>query len=156
MLPEEKKKLLIYVPAFNSGSTISELIERISMIAASFQKIELFRMVVIDDGSTDNTLEMLSGLAKEHPFLKISTLGRNMGPVAALFAGMSKISAELGRMENPEETIILRMDSDLEHQPEDIPVVLGPLLHGNYGVSVGVVPFEIGRASCRERVCHRV
>lgn len=76
----------IIIPTYNSIDTISNCIG--SILA---QTIEDYEIIVIDDGSTDNTLEILASLAKDHSELKYYSI-KNSGPGQARNVGISKAS----------------------------------------------------------------
>ena len=138
----EKWRLVIYCPAYNVGKSIAELVERTAMQrkALSGMGASVSRMVVVNDGSTDATGAILRKLAKKHRFLSVVEKKRNEGPASAVFSGMEEAARAARAL--PARTIIIRMDSDLEHQPEDISRVIKPIVSGKCRISVGYLPLD--------------
>lgn len=113
-------KLSIIIPSFNEGGTILTVIKRLQAVDLQSVKKEI---IVVDDGSTDNTrkkLTKISGVTKV--FLK-----QNRGKGAAIRVGLNKISGDY----------ILIQDADLEYDPEDIKLMLKPVLEGKAAVVYG-------------------
>ena len=137
--------LVIYAPAYNSELTIRSLLERMEAMSVELGRLGIYLklFLVVDDGSTDRTLEIMEDVSKKYPFLKIVAQESNMGPAKAILRGMEEVSNALEESSlNPSETIVVRMDSDLEHIPEDLPKLLTPIIKGNTDVSVGFIPFD--------------
>lgn len=140
-----KWNLIIYAPAYNVEKTIPELIERTAAVAKELEKngVLLHSFIVVNDGSTDGTLLALRIFQKKYPFVEIINKERNEGATAALFDGMKR-ALELAKEKNlpPRQTILVRMDTDLEHQPEDLERVLSPLIEGGVSAAAGYIPFD--------------
>jgi glycosyltransferase involved in cell wall biosynthesis len=117
--------LSIVVPLFNEVSTVHELHERIVNVLTTLG--DAFEIIYVDDGSTDGTTAALTAVANRHPDVRLVILARNYGQTAALAAGFD---AAVG------ETIVA-MDGDLQHAPEEIPVLLDKLREGYAIVSGG-------------------
>jgi len=135
--------LILFSPAYNVGSGIGELVRRMSAMKARLvaDGVIIDRWYIVDDGSSDGTYEQLAKLAKAHPFLTLMRKPKNMGAARAVLGGLE--AAMAGRPSAPAaRTILVRLDTDLEHQPEDLPTVLAPLLDGRASVSVGFIPFD--------------
>ncbi|MDD2655137.1 MAG: glycosyltransferase family 2 protein [Candidatus ainarchaeum sp.] len=135
--------IIIYVPAFNAEATVEELVRRTKKAGDGLGRIgaSIDSMIIVNDGSRDGTMAALGRLGKEAGFLHVIDMGENGGPVKALFRGMEeavKILKEKGLP--PERTIMIRMDSDLEHQPEDIGMLVKPIMDGKRKVTVGYLP----------------
>ena len=125
---------VIYIPVFNSENTIPELLKRLGSLDL---KIKL--LLFINDGSTDKTAEIIRENMKSIPYLKLLDKKKNEGAVSALFDSMKQVEDAIT---NPEKTIIIRMDSDLEHQPEDIEKLIKPIISGETKISAGYIPFD--------------
>jgi len=96
-------KTAVVIPAFNEGSRIKHVLLKAGKYVDN--------VVVVDDGSTDNTFEISSGIARNIITLRHKV---NLGKGAAMKTGCEaalKISAD----------IIILMDADGQHKPEDIP-----------------------------------
>ena len=96
----------IVVPCFNEENVIELFIKRISEV---LNKIDAdYELLFINDGSTDNTIQQLIGLAQGMTFIKIINLSRNFGKEAALSAGLDHACGD----------IVIPMDADLQDPPE--------------------------------------
>ena len=110
-----QKLVSVVAPVFNEDRTIAELHRRLVDV---FKQINCpFELIFVDDGSYDKTSEMLKKLSPA----KILTLRRNYGQTVALEAGIRKAKGDL----------IITMDSDLENDPSDIPLLLKKLEEGS-------------------------
>jgi hypothetical protein len=111
-------QLSIVVPLFNEAGTIDELHRRLSTV---LHRLGLSSEVIyVDDGSTDGTADTLITLAALDPSVRLITLARNFGQTAALAAGFDAAGGE----------VIVAMDGDLQHAPEEIPKLLDRLDDG--------------------------
>jgi len=133
------------MPAYNAENTILELLKRISKINEILKgkDVNIKQLLIVNDGSKDNTLGILTDFKKKHTWIEIVDKKNNEGPVSALFDGMkyaSDIMVKQGYQ--PSKTILIRMDSDLEHQPEDIPKLIEPIIAGKTNATVGYIPFD--------------
>ena len=114
-------KLSVVVPVFNERPTIAEIIRRVQAVDIGMGK----EIIVVDDGSTDGTREILQALA--FPDLKIILHERNLGKGAALRSGFSEAGGD----------IVLVQDADLEYDPREYPQLLEPILDGRADVVYG-------------------
>lgn len=115
-------KLSIIIPVFNEEKTIGEIIERIKNVSLPIER----EIIVVDDCSTDKTLEILSKL-RALVDLKIVKHPTNQGKGAAIKTGISYVSGDF----------ILIQDADLEYDPKDYPVLLDPFLSENADIVYG-------------------
>lgn len=105
----------VVIPVFNSASSLVELVERISSVLSSHNRS--FEIVLVNDGSTDNSWDVVCDLADRNDVVVGVRLSRNYGQHNALLAG-----TRLARY-----PIIVTMDDDLEHRPESIPILIDAL-----------------------------
>jgi glycosyltransferase involved in cell wall biosynthesis len=113
-------KVSFLIPAYNEAGTIASVIERVQ--ALPFEK----QLIVIDDGSTDDTPAILERLGAEHANLVVISQP-NRGKGAALRAGIERIDGD----------VVVIQDADLEYDPDDIPALIAPILEGVADVVYG-------------------
>jgi dolichol-phosphate mannosyltransferase len=111
-------ELSLVIPAFNEQEVVPELLRRIEPAMRLTGKS--FEVLIIDDGSTDDTPRMLNDAMKTRPWLRIVRMGRNCGQSAAFDAGFKAAKGQ----------IIATIDADLQNDPEEISRLL-PMLDGN-------------------------
>lgn len=112
-------KLSIIIPVFNEENTISEIIERVISVKISGVEKEI---IVVDDGSTDNTLKKIPRRG-----IKLMKHKKNKGKGAAVKTGIDKSSGDY----------IIIQDADLEYDPEQIGFLVEPILKGKAKVVYG-------------------
>ena len=118
--------LSVVMPCYNEAATISEIIER---VLASKYTAEL---VIVDDGSTDGTRELLAGL--DDARIRVALQPHNQGKGAAIRRGFDEATADF----------VIVQDADLEYDPVDYNLMLEPLLDGKADVVYGS-RFQSGR-----------
>jgi glycosyltransferase involved in cell wall biosynthesis len=116
----------VVLPVFNEAKTLPELLRRLAAVAESLRARYLFEFVCVDDGSTDDTIAVAQRFANQDNRVVITALRRNYGQTAALQAGF----------EQARGAVIVSMDADLQHFPEDIPQFLAKIEDG-YDVVCG-------------------
>ena len=105
-------RVSIVVPAYNEEGNITLLVERISRVLAT--QAEGHEIVIVDDGSTDDTWARILVAAREHPTVRGYRLSRNFGHQYALLAGLHQARGQA----------VISLDADLQHPPEVIPDLL--------------------------------
>ncbi|MBP8829415.1 MAG: glycosyltransferase family 2 protein [Desulfobacter sp.] len=100
--------LSIICPCFNEESTIKIFLEKLIPIMQNVQRP--YEVIFINDGSTDNTLNVLLKAKSKNPQIRILNLSRNFGKEAALTAGLEHAMGE----------VVIPIDADLQHPPEII------------------------------------
>ena len=113
-------KLSVVVPCYNEAATIERALEAVR--SAPWPEIEL---IVVDDGSTDGTADILRKLAPRIDRLLVHE--RNRGKGAALRTGIAAATGDF----------VIVQDADLEYDPRDYPSVLAPLVDGRADVVYG-------------------
>lgn len=106
----------VIVPAFNEVDSLKELLPRLKKVLAGI----LHELIIVDDGSTDGTVQFVHKVAKTESSLKVLVLRRNLGKSMALAVGF-----ECARY-----PIVVTLDADLQDRPEDIPALVGKLDEG--------------------------
>ena len=102
------KKIFILIPAFNEGKSISKIISGITKTMQS-KRINLEKIIIIDDGSTDNTKQQ----ALKYPKVVVYSHKVNLGLGAAVRTGLNvcrEFNADL----------VVKIDADGQHDPNDI------------------------------------
>jgi len=116
----DRASVSIVAPVFNESRTLPEFIRRIAAVCDTLAARYTFEILVVDDGSTDDSLQVATRLMTQEPRMRVIELRRNFGQTAALQAGLAAAAGD----------IIISMDSDLQHFPEDIPQFLSTLEQG--------------------------
>lgn len=88
---------------------------------------QLLEIVIVDDCSTDRSAAVAQSLSHVDPRVRLIRQERNMGKTAALRSGFAVTRGE----------IVIVQDADLEYDPEEIPLVIGPILEGRADVVFG-------------------
>ncbi|HTF64617.1 MAG TPA: glycosyltransferase family 2 protein [Edaphobacter sp.] len=116
------KTLSVVIPAFNEGRTLAAILERVLVIP------HLFEIVIVDDGSSDDTLKIAYCLAECHPeLIRVVPHDRNQGKTAALRSGFVATRGD----------IVIVQDADLEYDPAEIAGVIQPIMDGVADVVYG-------------------
>ena len=110
--------LSVVVPAYNEEESLPELMARLAQVLEPSGMT--WEVVVIDDGSTDRTYEVLKELAPKYPQLRFKSFLRNQGKSPGLNVGFKEAR---GRF-------IVTMDADLQDDPNEIPALLAKLEEG--------------------------
>jgi len=116
----ERPLLTVVIPCFNEATTILGLIERVRS-----SPIDSKQIIVVDDGSSDGTRELLQQLQADD--LTVLLHDRNRGKGAALATGFTAARGE----------ICIVQDADLEYDPMEYPLVIGPIVQGKADVVFG-------------------
>lgn len=111
-------RLSIVVPLFNEVTTLDELNRRLTEVL--FLIGIRSEIIYVDDGSSDGTAERLQSIEARYQDVRVIRLARNYGQTAALAAGFDAARGD----------VIVAMDGDLQHAPEEIPKLLAKLSEG--------------------------
>lgn len=110
--------LSIVIPAYNEAESFPELLEQ---IREAVEPMNLqYEIIVVDDGSNDDSLAVLRQLKQKYPQLKVISFRRNYGKSAALSVGFREVQ---GRY-------VITMDADLQDDPHEIPNLIAKLEEG--------------------------
>lgn len=108
----------VVVPVYNSEDSLRELAERLD---ATFTAMGCsYEVIFVNDGSTDASLGVLTDLHRTSRNVRVIDLFKNHGQQSALMSGFQYCSGD----------VVVTMDDDLQHSPEDIPVMYERLLEG--------------------------
>jgi len=108
----------VVVPAYNEADSLPELVDRVRN--ALTPRVRTWEILIIDDGSTDGTREVLKSIAARVPELRYRSFLRNYGKSAALAVGFETAQGDR----------IITMDADLQDDPDEIPMLLDKLDQG--------------------------
>ena len=110
--------LSVVVPLYNEEESLPHLVEQ--LLAALRPSGERFELVLVNDGSSDRTAEVLERLSRDIPELVGVVLRKNYGQTAAMAAGFDVAQGK----------VIVSLDGDLQNDPADIPMLLAKLREG--------------------------
>ena len=114
----------VVIPIHNEEPAILPLYDRLTRVLESVNKP--YEIIFIDDASTDRSFDLLANLVETDGRLRVIRLRRNFGQTAALAAGFDEAQGE----------VIVSLDGDLQHAPEDIPALLAKIDEG-YDIASG-------------------
>jgi glycosyltransferase involved in cell wall biosynthesis len=116
-------KLSIIIPAYNETKTIREIVSRVNAVNLLGLDREI---VIVDDGSTDGTREILEEL-RQSANVRVFLQPKNCGKGAAVWRGMQEANGD----------IMVIQDADLEYDPAELPQLIDPILRGVADVVFG-------------------
>ena len=120
------RKLLIQIPCYNEESTLPQTLNALPRQVAGFDKVE---WLIIDDGSTDRTVEVARSMGVDH----VVSLPRNKGLARAFVAGL-EACLKAGA------NVIVNTDADNQYNAADIPALVAPILAGRAQIVIGERP----------------
>ena len=113
-----KQLISIIVPVFNESESIGLLLDEVINVMSS-HKFN-FELIVVNDGSKDNTHQVLKQLTLKIKELSVISLRKNYGQTAAMSAGF----------DNSKGDIVITLDGDLQNDPNDIPLLISEINNG--------------------------
>jgi len=114
-------KLSVVIPVYNEAATLAQLVEAVTATGLASE------LVLVDDGSTDQSGEILEQLRQEHAECKVLRHERNRGKGAALRTGFEAATGE----------VVVVQDADLEYDPKEHAALLAPIRDGHADVVFG-------------------
>jgi glycosyltransferase involved in cell wall biosynthesis len=108
----------VLVPAYNSGRTLWDLVTRVETALAKPDRS--FELILVNDGSRDDTWDVICDIAAEKPWVRGIAMMRNYGQHNALLAGLRAARY----------SVVVTMDDDLQHPPEEMQKLLAALVSG--------------------------
>jgi undecaprenyl-phosphate 4-deoxy-4-formamido-L-arabinose transferase len=115
----------VVVPVFNGENSLRELATRLPSVLGAL--CENYELILVNDGSEDGSWKMITQLAAEHAWIRGIDLMRNYGQHNAVLCGIRAAKHE----------IVVTLDDDLQHPPEEIPKLVQKLAEG-YDVVYGI------------------
>ncbi|WP_426092601.1 glycosyltransferase family 2 protein [Flavobacterium sp. DSR3-2] len=117
--------LSLLIPLLNEEESLNELYNWIIKVMHSHNYT--YEIIFLDDGSTDNSWNIIEGFAQENPHVKGVRFMKNFGKSQALHAGFAKAQGD----------VIITMDADLQDSPEEIPGLYDMITNGKYDLVSG-------------------
>ena len=117
-------KLTIVIPAYNEAENLPMLVEALKKAIGPLD--ESREIIVVNDGSTDDTAGVLARLRAENPSIRVLEMVKNAGQTAGFDAGFKAATGD----------VVVTMDADLQNDPQDIPRLLA--LIGEHDVVAGI------------------
>lgn len=115
----------VVVPSYNEDESLPELFSWIKRVME--ENGFSYEVLFINDGSTDGSWDVISGLAKDNPTVKGIKFRRNYGKSAALYCGFKYASGD----------VVITMDADLQDSPNEIPELYRMIVEDKYDVVSG-------------------
>ncbi len=111
-------EISVIVPVYNEAPNLKPLIDRLLEVLRPMNR--KFEIILVDDGSTDESLSILKNLTTKIPELRAVLFRRNFGQSAAMTAGF----------DHARGNVVISMDGDLQNDPGDIPALIAKLDQG--------------------------
>ncbi|WP_412464486.1 glycosyltransferase family 2 protein [Flavobacterium mekongense] len=117
--------LSIIIPLLNEQESLPELHQWIVKVMTTHNYT--YEVIFIDDGSTDNSWQIITDLSKNNPNVKGIRFLRNFGKSQALHAGFAKANGD----------VVITMDADLQDSPDEIPDLYNMIMQQNFDLVSG-------------------
>ncbi|SAL59088.1 glycosyltransferase [Caballeronia humi] len=111
--------LSLIVPCYNEQEVLPEFMRRVLPVLQALPGMN-YELVFVNDGSRDDTLDLLIGIAREHDYVRVVDLSRNFGKEAAMTAGIDEARGD----------VVVPFDADLQDPPEVIPKLVAKWREG--------------------------
>ena len=109
------------IPVYNEEASLAQVVRKLLLLP------EVLEIIIVDDCSSDRSAEIARGLGQSDARVRLAQQEKNSGKTAALRAGFALTRGE----------IVIVQDADLEYDPEEIPLVIKPILDGHADVVFG-------------------
>ncbi len=128
-VPLERRRLSVVIPVYRSEAILPELVRRLDAVLPAIA--ERFELILVNDCSPDHSWDVICDLAGQYSWIRAINLMRNYGQHNALLCGIRAVRYD----------VVITMDDDLQHPPEEIPKLLAKLAEG-YDVVYGTPEHE--------------
>lgn len=115
----------VVVPLYNEEESLPELVDWIKRVMDE-HKYD-FEIVLVDDGSSDSSWQIIKKMKSQYPFIKGIKFRRNYGKSAALYVGFEESQGD----------VVITMDADLQDSPDEIPGLYKKITEENYDLVSG-------------------
>ncbi len=133
--------LSIVVPCYNEEESVENFLVEVQNVL----KDRNFEVIFINDGSSDDTLKTIKGLAEKNPNVKYISFSRNFGKEAAIYAGLNHAKGDL----------IGLMDADLQHPPKLLPEMISAIEDEGYDAAAARRVSRKGEPKIKSFFSHR-
>ncbi|OGO05669.1 MAG: glycosyl transferase [Chloroflexi bacterium RBG_13_56_8] len=120
-----KPSFSVVIPVYNEAKNLVDLYEALQDALGELDEVSEF--ILVDDGSTDGSYEILKELHQRDPRIRVIRLRRNFGQTAAFAAGFDHARGD----------VVITMDADLQNDPHDIPMLLETMRNGGFDIVSG-------------------
>lgn len=124
-MSDKRLDISVVVPLYNEQESLSELTSWIDRVA--IENNLSYEIIMVDDGSTDDSWDMVEQLKEQFPAIKGIRFARNYGKSAALYCGFEAAEGE----------VVFTMDADLQDSPDEIPEMRRMILEKGYDLVSG-------------------
>jgi len=114
-LPGGSPSISVVTPVYNSAPSLQELVHRLEAVLRDTAAV--YELILVNDGSRDHSIDVIRELASSRPWIVVIDLMRNYGQHNALLCGIRQARYD----------VIVTIDDDLQHPPEEIPTLLAGL-----------------------------
>lgn len=118
------KKIEMIVPCYNESDVLEMFYKEVTPVMQSLEGLD-YSFIFVNDGSKDNTLEILKSFAEKDSHVKYISFSRNFGKESAMLAGLKNSTADLVGI----------LDADLQHSPALIPEMVKAVTEEGYDVA---------------------
>ena len=128
-------RVSIVIPCYRSELTLGDVVEGLFASLTGPEappEVEAMEVVLVVDGSPDGTAGVARALAQRHPEVRAVELRRNYGQHGALLAGIARAKHE----------VVVTMDDDGQHLPDQVPLLLAPIAAGRADLVYGIAADE--------------
>ena len=115
---ENQVRLSVVIPVYRSADCLAELMRQLDEELTKIPEVTDFEVICVNDASPDPSWDVLTGLSEKYPWLVAVNLMNNVGQMKATLCGLEQAKGDL----------ILTMDDDIQHRPDQISKLLDQLL----------------------------